>query len=69
MRYRNDPRWIEARFKSECKRCKATIKKGEKLFYYPLDKSCYCSKEDCGGKESASFEAAAFDESMMSGSW
>lgn len=60
--YSQDPKWINAKFNSRCHRCQCEIKKGDKLFYYPRCKTVYCDKDDCGKKESASFEASAQDE-------
>lgn len=70
-RYSNDPRWITAKFDSVCTRkdCGEIIKKGERCFYYPSARSCYCQKDDCGGQASRDFEAAAHDESFMTGCW
>lgn len=44
-RYSNDPYWLNARFNSICagKNCNNTIKKGEKIFYYPIGKKAYCT--------------------------
>ena len=39
-------KWINARFKSKCKKCKIPINKGETCLYCPDSKSVYC--ETCG---------------------
>jgi hypothetical protein len=57
--YSNDPRWTEARFPSVC-RCGVAIRKGARIFYFPLSKMPYCEK--CGAEESAQFNASRFDE-------
>ncbi len=62
-----DPRWLTARF-GQCARC-GTQLTGKKAFYFPRGKQCFCEAEDCGGKESASFEGARFDEAAMTGEW
>jgi hypothetical protein len=48
MRYRNDPKWISAKFVSQCKKCNRSIKKGEDIFWYPSTKSVYCNDSNCG---------------------
>ncbi len=60
--YKGDPRWITARFKSKCTGCDAPISKGDSAFYFPNGKSLYGDKCGCGRDQSASFDAAAFDE-------
>lgn len=62
-RYSLDPRWITARFASQCAGCGADIKKGEKIFYYPNGKKAYAAA-CCGGEQAADFNAAAFDEEV-----
>lgn len=69
MKYKNDPRWITAKFNCKCERCGKEIKKGDECFYYPIGRSVYCENSDCGQQESRQFESAAFDESMLTGKW
>lgn len=69
MRYSGDPYWTSCRYPCKCAGCGQEIKKDESIFYFPRDKSVFCEKESCGKKESASFEDAAFDESMITGQW
>ena len=64
-RYKNDPYWLIARF-GQCAECKANLK-GKRAFYYPSVKKAYCEK--CGEQHSRDFDAAAFDESAMTGNW
>lgn len=64
MYYKNDPYWTTARFVSVCPKCGRQIRKGSDIFYYPKGKQAYC--RECGKAESASFEAAAFDEYVYS---
>jgi ribosomal protein L32 len=63
MRYKNDPKWIKAKYYSKCSKCGKEILKQSACFWYPLDKSVYC--EECGKVASAQFEAEAFDEEML----
>lgn len=63
-RYSGDPRWLYARFSSECK-CGHVIKKDERIYYYPNGKTALC--KTCGEKAAAEFNAAAQDEAMMAG--
>jgi len=64
MRYSRDPYWLQARFASKCRKCGAQIKRGERIFYYPIEKTAYCEK--CGQAASAEFDAAAMDEAFLS---
>jgi len=70
-RYNRDPYWLTAKFDSKCTRtgCDATIRKGERAFYYPSSRSCYCQKDDCGGQAARDFDAAKQDEAFMSGGY
>lgn len=65
-RYANDPRWITAKFRSNCSTttCRKLIAKGDRIFYYPSCKSVKCT--ECGEAASAEFEAAKADEDFMS---
>jgi hypothetical protein len=54
-----DPYWLNARFTSKCS-CGASIRKGDRIFYYPKSKKALCTS--CGERESAKFDAARFDE-------
>lgn len=60
--YRNDPRWITARFVSKCAGCKTAIEKGTEAFYYPASRSVYGKACGCAAPRAADFEAAAFDD-------
>ena len=62
MRRGLDPKWMQAKYAGTCKRCGKAIKAGERMFYFPNARACYCSADGCGGKESRAFESAAFDE-------
>ena len=59
---RGDPKWIKAKFSSSCHGCKRTVKKGDDIFYYPIDRTVLCDAPNCGLKASQEFEAAKFDE-------
>ncbi len=67
MRYKNDPKWIKAKYYCKCSKCQKEILKQSDCFWYPLDKSVFC--EHCGKIESDKFEAMAFDESNLTGNW
>jgi len=56
--YRDDPRWLTARF-GTCEKCGVSIT-GKQAFYYPKGKHIYC--EACGEPMSREFEAMAQDE-------
>lgn len=60
MTYKNDPKWLLARFNGKCRKCNKPVKKGDSIFYYPSTKSVYC--KECGNQESASFECMKQDE-------
>lgn len=62
-RYIGDPRWITARFDSQGA-CGHSIKRGERIFYYPNGRKAFCEK--CGEPASARFVAEAQDEAMIS---
>jgi len=47
-KYRSDLRWINARFDGSCVRCRCVIRRGDKAFYYPQERSLYCERENCG---------------------
>jgi hypothetical protein len=66
--YSGDPRWLEAKQPSRCKKCGRDINAGERVYYYPKTKTVYCDGEDCGKQAARDFEAAAFDERQMTGS-
>ena len=57
-----DPRWITARFGSLCAGCKATITKGQRVFYYPAGKSVYGEACGCAETRAAEFAGAVADE-------
>ena len=44
--YSRDPFWLNAKYGSYCKKCNKQIKTGDKIFYYPITKSAYCT--ECG---------------------
>lgn len=62
-RYSLDPRWIIAKFPSDCSTCRAPIRKGARIFYYPNGKTALCEK--CGTPAAAKFDAEAHDEAFM----
>lgn len=62
-RYCLDPRWITARFASNCPQCRKPIRKGSRVFYYPNGKKALC--ETCGTPAAAKFEADCHDEAFL----
>lgn len=64
-----DPHWMDARFDSECgkKDCNEQIKKGDRIFFYPVTRTALGSR--CGHAEEASadFEAHKMDERIITG--
>lgn len=61
-RYKDDPFWMQSKFRSKCSKCGQEITKGEHIFYYPIGRSAYCKV--CGEDASAAFESMAEDEDM-----
>lgn len=58
--YRNDPRWLFARYSGTCRKCEGRIRKGDRAWYYPKGKHIYC--EPCGEPQAREFESAVADE-------
>ncbi len=67
-RYSGDPYWLTLKYQGTCSRCGDAIPRGADAFRFKSG-ALYCTKEECGGKESRAFESAAFDESMYTGNW
>lgn len=65
--YSGDPRWIRVKHPAQCSQCSTRICRGEEAFYYPNSKTLLCAGAKCGKNASRDFEAAKFDESVMSG--
>ncbi len=63
-RYARDPKWLTAKFKSNCKGCGATVKRGDRAFYYPSTRSIYGEACGCAATNAADFESHAFDETQ-----
>jgi hypothetical protein len=55
MRYSKDPRWITAKYTSQCHCCKKEIGKNKPAFYYPATKTIFCADEACGQTASRDF--------------
>ena len=49
--YGGDPYWLTLKYPSHCHKCHKELKRGEKAFYYPRDKSMF--GESCGHGEEA----------------
>ncbi len=64
--YKDDPRKLTAKFAGKCSKCKAPVKKGEILYYWPKSKTALCEK--CGESEYQRFIEAAIDEEIYGGS-
>ena len=65
-RYSRDPYTLTARYASPCahKGCERGIRPGDSIFYFPATKSAFCPEH--AEQERRDFQAAAFDEAMMS---
>lgn len=63
--YRDDPRWIEARYPGHCHGCDAPISRGEQILYWPKGKRTYANV--CAETRWARFTAEAADEERMAG--
>lgn len=60
--YRNTgPYWLNAKFSSRCS-CGASIRKGDKILYYPADHKAVC--ERCGNQAKRDIAADNFDEQV-----
>jgi hypothetical protein len=64
---KGDPYWITARRADSCTGCKARVRAGDRVFYYPNTRAIYCEAEACGAAASRDFDARAFDDAMVSG--
>lgn len=65
--YSGDPRWIIARFESKCSKCGKSVKRGEKIFYYPRTKSVFCDSPGCGGNAERDFRNMCEQEDFYGG--
>jgi len=63
-RYARDPRWLTTRYPGKCASCNADVPQGVRAFYYPIGRKLLCPA--CSEAAAAEFEAAAFDEEVMS---
>jgi hypothetical protein len=62
--YRNDPRWLPARFPGKCTKCGEAFTKGRMIFYYPLTKTALSG--GCAIVAADEFDAAKRDEEFYS---
>jgi hypothetical protein len=62
IRYKGDPRWINAKFDSQCQ-CGKRIRRGERILYFPNGKTASC--QTCGEPAYARFISEAQDEAIM----
>jgi len=56
----NDPRVMNAKFKSICPTCNKETKKDDKIVYFPKERKAYCWK--CSESEYNRFSALAHEE-------
>jgi endogenous inhibitor of DNA gyrase (YacG/DUF329 family) len=61
--YNNDPKQMTAKFNSTCPTCQKRIKKGDNIYYWPIEKKAYCA--DCGEKDFSRFLLEAQDEETL----
>lgn len=65
-RYRDDPRWITARYASKCHGCETPLPKGARAYYFPRSRRIYgatcCDRAQTSSND---FAAAAFDEAHI----
>ena len=47
-RANRDPYWLTARYTGRCAQCEATIRRGDRAFYYPAPKTLLCDGAACG---------------------
>ena len=58
--YRNDPRWLDAKFAGTCAKCGQPFGRGARIFYYPNGRRAFY--DECAHNAAADFEAARADE-------
>ena len=59
-RSKGDPYWITARHDDECSGCHQPVKRGERAFYYPRNRTLMC--RNCGEDADARFRSEVWDE-------
>ena len=64
-RYRQDPRWIAARYAGQCAKCGESFPAGAQVFFYPKGRKVYVGQ--CAQVCAAEFNAAASDEDFYGG--
>lgn len=64
-KYSLDPRFITAKFNSNCSKCKTAIKAGEQILHSPADAKIYCNS--CGTPIYQDFLSNAMDEEVYYG--
>lgn len=60
--YRNDPRWLPARFAGKCAKCGEAFERGRMIFYYPNGKRALSGA--CAIAAADEFDAAKADEAF-----
>jgi len=58
--YKFDPKIMNSKFKSKCKKCGKVIFRDEKIIYYPKDKEVFCFA--CGESDYLAFLSSVEDE-------
>lgn len=61
--YRNDPRWMPARYAGKCSKCGETFTAGRMIFYYPTGKRALAGA--CAIAAADEFGAHKADEDAM----
>jgi rRNA maturation endonuclease Nob1 len=65
MMYKNDPKKLTAKYSSNCSKCRAVLKKGTLIYYWPSSREVFCPS--CGEPEYQRFLSLAADEDAMNG--
>jgi hypothetical protein len=65
--YKGDPHWIDLRYPAVCRNCGKQMRRDDRAFYYPSDKSMFCDAEGCGQNASRDFHDMAEAEEMLGG--
>jgi hypothetical protein len=63
--YRNDPRWIPARYAGKCTKCSESFGAGRMVFYYPIGKRLLSGQ--CAIAAANDFDAMKRDEEFYCG--
>jgi hypothetical protein len=63
-RFKSDPKWITARYPTKCAKagCAAAVNAGERVFYYPEERSVHGGACGHAAQAARDFEAHRVDE-------